>query len=268
MEARGYEMRLLTKSIDQLYMELGFYLLYEGELVEGRNGITKSIFGTTLKYDMANGFPILSMRRIYHKGIVGEFISFLQDAKSTQRFEKNGCNYWKLWADGSGNLNLDYPPREQLDYVVNLIKNEPTSRRIIIDLWNPENRGKLSLDPCHTQYQFSVRKGRLDMIWTQRSVDYAVGAPSDFVLAALYNITIANECNLAPGIITFNFGDTHLYKEHINTFATMLKYYELIEERQFVDYELTDSIYNFDGDSLTLINYTPLAASYKFELKA
>ena len=260
-------MKMLTKSIDQAYMELGFYLLYEGKTVKGRNGNTKSIFGTTLKYDMANGFPILSMRKVFYKGIVGEFISFLQDAKSTQHFEINGCNYWKLWADEDGSLRLDYPPREQLDYIINLIKTEPTSRRILIDLWNPENRGKLSLDPCHTQYQFSVRNGKLDMIWTQRSVDFAVGAPSDFILAALYNITIANECNLIPGIITFNFGDTHLYEEHIDTFATMLRQYELTDERQFVDYGLTDSIYNISQESLTLLEYEPLGF-YKFELKA
>jgi thymidylate synthase len=207
------------------------------------------------------------MRKIYYKGVIGEFISFLQDAKSTQHFEINGCNYWKLWADSDGSLRLDYPPRGQLEYVINLIKTEPTSRRILIDLWNPENRGKLSLDPCHTQYQFSVRNGKLDMIWTQRSVDFAVGAPSDFILAALYNITIANECDLIPGIITFNFGDTHIYEEHIDEFASMLRAYELYQCSSRVDYELTDSIYDVTTESLTLIDYEPCGV-YKFELKA
>jgi len=117
------------------------------------------------------------------------------------------------------------------------------------------------------QYQFSVRNGKLDMIWTQRSVDYAVGAPSDFILAALYNITIANECDLIPGIITFNFGDTHIYEEHIDEFASMLRAYELYQCSSRVDYELTDSIYNITQDSLTLIDYKPCGV-YKFELKA
>lgn len=252
------------KSIDELYAQLGFYLLYEGEWQQGRNGRTKSIFSTQLKYDMANGFPILSMRKIFYKGVVGEFISFLQDAKTVEAFEANGCNYWKLWADEAGNLQLDYPPRGQLDYVINLIRNEPTSRRILIDLWNPDNRGKLSLDPCHTQYQFSVRNGRLDMIWTQRSVDYAVGAPSDFILAALYNVTIANECNLVPGIITFNFGDTHLYEEHIDEFTTMLRNYELNPYNSYVNYELLGDTKGFN---LELFDYEPMG-SYKFELKA
>lgn len=256
-----------TKNIDELYAELGFYLLYEGEERKGRNGNTKSVFSTRLQYDMANGFPILSMRKIFYKGIVGEFISFLQDAKTVEEFRANGCNYWDLWADETGKLTLDYPPREQLNYVITLLKTEPESRRILIDLWNPDNRGNLSLDPCHTQYQFSVRAGRLDMIWTQRSVDYAVGAPSDFILAALYNVTIANEVGLAPGIITFNFGDTHLYEEHINDFATMLRNYELNPSDSYVNYSLTACTKTIDKDSLELIDYHP-TQTIKFELKA
>lgn len=260
-------MERLTKTIDEVYADLGFYLLGTGDFRKGRNGNTLSLFGTQLKYDMANGFPILSMRKIFWKGVLGEFISFLQDAETVEEFRANGCNYWDLWADETGHLALDYPPREQLEYVIGLLKSDPTSRRIIIDLWNPDNRGNLSLDPCHTQYQFSVRAGRLDMIWTQRSVDYAVGAPSDFILAALYNVTIANECDLVPGIITFNFGDTHLYEEHIDDFATMLRNYELNPSNSYVSYELTSTTKDITKDSLTLIDYEP-AGSYKFELKA
>jgi thymidylate synthase len=249
----------MLKSIDTLYTELGYTILEQGTLVEGRNGNTLSVFGTTLKYDMAAGFPILSMRKIYYRGVIGEFKSFLEDAKTVKEFEANGCNYWKLWADEDGSLRLDYPPREQLNYVIDLLKAEPTSRRAIISLWNPANRGKLSLDPCHTQYQFSIREGCLDMIWTQRSVDYAVGAPSDFILAALYVLTIAIALDVDPGIITFNFGDTHLYGEHIEEFVSMLSDYE---QSPFVNY-----FYNPQTYGLTLINYEPKEAR-KFVLKA
>lgn len=251
----------MLKSIDTLYADLGYILLSQGTFIEGRNGMTLSLFGTTLKYDMAAGFPILSMRKIYYKGIVGEFKSFLEDAKSIQEFEANGCNYWKLWADEDGSLRLDYPPREQLKYIIDLLKTEPTSRRAVISLWNPDNRGKLSLDPCHTQYQFSIRDGRLDMIWTQRSVDYAVGAPSDFILAALYVLTISTELGVAPGIITFNFGDTHLYVEHHVEFGSMLQTQGQRKEK-FVDYS-----YNPQTFTLNLINYEPEEAR-KFVLKA
>lgn len=254
----------MSDSIDIPYYLLGRQIISNGIWQEGRNGRTLSIFGTTMKYDLANGFPLLNMRKIFYKGVLGEFKSFLEDAKTLAEFEANGCGFWKLWADSDGNLKLDYPPREQLDYVINLIKTEPQSRRIIIDLWNPSNIGKLSLEPCHTQYQFSVREGRLHMVWTQRSVDFAIGAPSDFILAALYTITLANECNLLPGEITFNFGDTHLYEEHVSEFEDMLhKGFHICG----VQYKLTDNIKNFKLDSLEIIGYEPNPAR-KFLLKA
>lgn len=263
MGPREFEM-----SIDFAYANLGYKILAEGLIQSGRNGKTISLFGTQIKYDIGRGFPLLRMRKIFYKGVVGEFVSFLQDAKSLQEFESNGCNYWKLWANADGSLKLDYPPREQLDYVLNLLKTEPTSRRIIIDLWNPENRGKLSLDPCHTQYQFSVRSGFLDMIWTQRSVDYAVGAPSDFILAALYVITIANEVGLEPGVVTFNFGDTHVYEEHIADFKAMLDNTRGSSDRLTpVLYTLDSGIKSFKPDDLVITGYNPKSI-IKFLLKA
>ena len=253
-------------SIDQAYAELGERILNEGLLREGRNGNTLSLFGTQLRHDLADGFPLLNMRRIFYKGVVGEFKSFIEDAKTLAEFEANGCPFWKLWADKDGNLALDYPPRKQLDYVINLIKTEPASRRIIIDLWNPDNIGKLSLECCHTQYQFSVRDGRLNMIWTQRSVDYAIGAPSDFILAALYTITIANECGLAPGELIFNFGDTHLYEEHINAFRFMIHTVDdntlgglvsRCRRNKKISYSLDAGVKDFKLDSLDIQGYEP-----------
>lgn len=244
--------------IDAAYATIGRRIIKEGELKEGRNGYTLSIFGTQLKHDMMDGFPIISLRRIFTKGIVGEFKSFIEDATTLEEFEANGCKYWEKWADSDGSLRLDYPPRKQLDYVIALLLSEPNSRRMIIDLWNPENRGKLSLDPCHTQYQFYVRGGYyLDMIWTQRSVDYAIGMPSDLILAALYVIYIGQKVGLKPGIITYNLGDTHLYVEHETAFAAMLN---RPEPRESVGYY-------FNNWELTLLNYNPHEAVH-FELKA
>lgn len=254
----------MKESIDTAYHTLGMQILTSGIWQQGRNGRTLSIFGTQMKYDLANGFPLLNMRKIFYKGVVGEFKSFLEDAKTLAEFEANGCGFWRLWAESDGTLKLDYPPREQLQYVIDLIKNEPTSRRIIIDLWNSVNIGKLSLEPCHTQYQFSVREGKLDMVWTQRSVDFAIGAPSDFILAALYTITLANECGLLPGIVTFNFGDTHLYEEHVAEFKEMLNI-ELVLTP--ISYILTDSIKEFKLDSLDIVSYNP-NKTRKFLLKA
>ena len=241
-------------NIDDLYKDLLKDVLKNGELRETRNGHTLSLFGTSLTFDMEKiGLPVLSLRRIFTKGIVGEFRGFLADAKTVQEL---GCPYWKLWAKEDGSLNLDYPPREQLDAVIESIKNDPMSRRHIINLWDHTHLDDLSLPCCHFNYQFYVRNGKLDMIWTQRSVDVAVGLPSDFILAALYVKHIADATGLKPGRITMNFGDTHIYEEHIIDVTTMI-------ERSSARYYQN---WSYDGKYITMPNYEP-KSPIKFLLK-
>ena len=243
--------------IDDAYKDLIQEVLDSGELRNTRNGVTISLFGTSLSFDMEKiGLPLVSLRRIYTKGIAGEFKGFLQDAKTVEEFEALGCPYWKLWANEDGSLNLDYPPREQLDAVIDSIKNDPMSRRHIINLWDHTHLDDLSLPCCHFNYQFYVRDNRLDMIWTQRSVDVAVGLPSDFVLAALYVKHIGDATGLLPGRITMNFGDTHIYHEHIEDITEMVK---LPSEDNLITWD-------WDGDSLTYNDYNP-KPPIKFLLK-
>ena len=245
------------KYIDDLYKELIQNVLDNGELREGRNGNTISVFGTNLSFDMEKiGLPLVSLRRIFTKGVVGEFRGFLADAKSVAEYEALGCPYWELWGDKDGLLNLDYPPREQLDDVIESIKNDPMSRRHIINLWDHTHLDELSLPCCHFNYQFYVRNGHLDMIWTQRSVDIAIGLPSDFILAALYVKHIADATGLDVGRITMNFGDTHIYEEHIKEITEMITKPSVTE---FLDW-------NFDGEKLYCIGYEP-KESIKFLLK-
>ena len=244
-------------NIDDLYKDLLKDVLKNGELRETRNGHTLSLFGTSLTFDMEKiGLPVLSLRRIFTKGIVGEFRGFLADAKTVQEFEELGCPYWKLWAKEDGSLNLDYPPREQLDAVIESIKNDPMGRRHIINLWDHTHLDDLSLPCCHFNYQFYVRNGKLDMIWTQRSVDVAVGLPSDFILAALYVKHISASTGLNLGRITMNFGDTHIYEEHITDVTRMI-------ERSSVKYFQN---WSYDGKHISMPNYEPKSA-IKFLLK-
>ena len=252
-------------NINELYKDLGLKILYNGEDRRTRNGITRSIFGESIKYDMEkNGFPLLSTRKINYKAAFAEFEAFIKDAKTVEEFEELGCSYWALWADEKGSLKLDYPPRTQLDYVINLLKTDKYSRRILIDLWNPEHIGKLSLEPCHTQYQFYVNKtDKLHMIWNQRSVDYAIGAPYDFVLAGCYMLSLCKECNLWPGTITFNFGDIHLYEEHIEKFKDMMHRPTAATK---VDAFSWEGPYDFNIDSISIHNYNP-QKHISFELK-
>lgn len=239
----------MIMSIDQVYKNFAMNVLENGEKRETRNGETRALFGTTLSFDMAvTGLPLISLRKMYLRGIVGEFRGFLQDAKSVQEFEALGCPYWQLWAEPDGSLNLDYPPREQLSAVIKSIMEDPTGRRHIINLWDHTHLDELSLPCCHFNYQFYVRKGRyLDMVWTQRSVDIAVGLPSDFILAALYLDYIGFETGLKPGRITMNFGDSHIYEEHIDQMHEML---ERVSSHSFIDWYWEEGV-------LKVKNYAP-----------
>ena len=244
-------------NLDTAYIQLIQNVLDNGELRETRNGTTLGIFGASLTYDIGEyGLPLISLRKIFTKGVVGEFRGFLQDVKTVAEFQALGCPYWDLWGNEDGTLNLDYPPREQLDAVIESIKKDPMGRRHIINLWDHTHLDDLSLPCCHFNYQFYVRKGLLDIIWTQRSVDVAIGMPSDFVLAALYVKHIADATGLYPGRMTMNFGDTHIYEEHLEDIKEMIK-------RPVA----TEPIYwHWDGESLEVDNYHPQPA-IKFLLK-
>ena len=242
--------------ITEQYLSLVSYILDKGEKRETRNAPTASIFGATMRFNLIDdGFPILTCRKIFHEGIQGEFKAFIEDVSTIKRFKHFGCNYWDKWADEEGNLTLDYPPREQLNTVIELIKNDPTSRRIMINLWDHKRLDKLSLPCCHFNYQFYVRdKEYLDMIWTQRSVDVAVGLPADLILAALYTITIANECRLQPGDITMNFGDTHIYLDHVFDLLRMKQEYSVSKGRK-INWKLDSGVLDFLPGDLQLLNY-------------
>ena len=235
--------------IDEVYRDLVEEVLAKGIKRETRNGTTLSLFGTSMKFDIEEiGLPLLSWRKIFTKGVVGEFLGFLQDAKTVEEFEALGCPYWKLWADDEGKLELDYPPREQWDNVIQSIKNDPMSRRHIINVWDHKRLDELSLPCCHFNYQFYVRAGKLDLIWTQRSLDIAVGLPSDLILACLYLEEIGQKTGLKPGRVTMNFGDSHIYEEHIDDLTNMIYSNEACLER--LDYV-------WDGTELSYEGYEP-----------
>ncbi len=237
------------KYIDELYEELVNEIMTEGTVRETRNGETRSVFGTSIKFDVANGgLPLLSYRKIFTKGIVGEFKGFLQDAKTVEEFRALGCPYWDLWAGKNGELELDYPPREQWDALIEGIKKDPGSRRHMINVWNHERLDELSLPCCHFNYQFYVRDGFIDMIWTQRSLDVAIGLPSDLILATLYLTEIANRTDLKPGTIRMNFGDAHVYKEHWIPMTQMLMHRHPYKGK---------IEYTWNGEDLTYMNYMP-----------
>lgn len=206
------------------YKDLVTKILDNGEVREGRNGNTIAIFGETLKVRLDNiDIPLLLGRRIYHKGVCGEFSAFMHNAKSVKEFEAYGCNYWKLWADAEGRLELDYSEQlfnfngvNQLENIKKSLKEDHYSRRHIINLWRPDRFDKISLHCCHYSYQFYVdNDNKLNMIWNQRSVDTMVGLPSDILLGWLWVTLLSKELGYAPGTLTMMLGDCHIYEEHI-----------------------------------------------------
>jgi thymidylate synthase len=199
-------------------------VLVHGDCKTGRNGNTISVFGRQLViHNLRKDFPLLFGRKLFPQGVLGEFAAFLRGPRLLKDFEKFGCNYWKKWADPDGNIRVDYGNAwinyngvNQLQNTIDAIITDPHSRRHIIDAWRPDMLNNLSLPCCHFLYQWSVNTHReLDMIWYQRSVDLMIGLPSDVILAAIFNILMAQATGYKPGKLVFMLADTHIYEEHI-----------------------------------------------------
>jgi thymidylate synthase len=216
---------------------------------------------------------------MFYKGIFGELAAMLRGPTCVVDFEKWGCNYWKDWADEDGSLRvdygnawLDYNGVNQLETLINTLKNNPMDRRMLITSWRPDKLDSLSLPCCHHTYQWYVRKGEyLDMKWEQRSADTMIGIPSDIVLAAVWNIMIANEVGLKPGRINMTFGDTHIYEEHWENAQVyidrVLSGNNPLHPLYMVHCMKGVKTTEFQPDFVKLCGYTPMEA-IKFELKA
>lgn len=260
---------------EQEYMDLVELILNTGEYVKGRNGGVRKTFGHTLEIDMSytNTFPLLNTRHIYHKGILGELAAMFRGPKHLRDFEKWGCNYWKKWAKPDGSINVDYGnawfDHNQFNRLIDNLKHNPHDRRMIINGWRPENLDNLDLPCCHFLYQWFVREETyLDMIWYQRSVDTMIGLPSDIVLAATWNILLANMVGLKPGKITMMLGDTHIYEEHFEGAYKFLKAFQY--NRGYPTYDLIAppgmDIRMFEPSMLQIENYNPILKQ-TYELK-
>ena len=213
------------------YKALVRSVLTDGIKQSGRNGLQKVMpfysFGLDFSCPDAQTH-MLKLRRMYYKGVQGEFLTLIDPAPLTNvsQFEVNGCNYWRPWAEADGSINIDYANQmhPQLENLILNIQTDPHSRRHMIDLWVPENvqSKSLSLECCWHNLTFSVIQGVLYMKWTQRSVDVMVGLPSDIYLAYLFMQHIAEHCNLVVGACMFSLSNVHIYEEHIQNAIAIL----------------------------------------------
>ena len=209
------------------YLELLREALEKGVVKQDRTGTgTRSLFGRQIRFDLSQGFPLVTTKRLHLKSIVHELIWFLNGDTNIAYLKQNGVSIWDEWADAAGGLGPVYGkqwrawegsegrPIDQIAWLVAEIKRNPDSRRLIVSAWNVADIGRMKLPPCHCLFQFYVAEGRLSCQLYQRSADLFLGVPFNIASYALLTHLVARECGLEAGEFVHTFGDAHLYRNH------------------------------------------------------
>jgi thymidylate synthase len=210
------------------YHDLLRLVLEKGSRKEDRTGTgTLSYFGAQARFDLAEGFPLVTTKKVHLRSIIHELLWFLKGDTNTKYLKENGVSIWDEWADAEGNLGPVYGAQwmswkaadgrviNQVDDVIAQIKRNPDSRRLIVTAWNPGEIDKMALAPCHAFFQFYVRDGRLSCQLYQRSADLFLGVPFNIASYALLTLMVAQVCGLKPGDFVHTFGDLHIYSNHM-----------------------------------------------------
>lgn len=248
------------------YLDLLQHILDHGNRREDRTGTgTISVFGYQLKCDLEQGFPLLTTKKLHLKSIIYELLWFLQGDTNVKYLQENGVRIWNEWADENGDLGPVYGKQwmrwerkdgstiNQIERAIDLIKNKPYSRRIVVNAWNVGELEEMALTPCHALFQFYVSEGRLSCQLYQRSADVFLGVPFNIASYALFTMMIAQVCNLKPGVFVHTFGDVHLYLDHVEQAKlqltrspkslpkmTLNPNVQRIEDFKYEDFVLTD----------------------------
>lgn len=211
----------------QAYLDLLRHILENGTDKSDRTGTgTRSVFGHQLRFDLSEGFPLLTTKKLHVKSIIHELLWFLQGSTNIGYLKDHGVRIWDEWADANGDLGPVYGKQwrswegadgqtiDQISDVVDQIRRNPDSRRLIVSAWNVAELSKMALMPCHALFQFYVANGRLSCQLYQRSADVFLGVPFNIASYALLTLMIAQVCDLQPGDFVHTFGDVHLYNNH------------------------------------------------------
>lgn len=215
------------------YLDLIAHVLEHGEERSDRTKTgTLSVFGTQTKYDLREGFPLLTTKKVLFSAVARELLWFLRGSTNIHDDLAQHTPIWNAWADEKGELGPIYGYQwrnwggqgiDQIKRAIDLIKRDPSSRRILVSAWNVSDLDKMALPPCHLLFQFYVSRGRLDCQLYQRSADLALGVPFNIASYSLLMIMMAQECDLTPGIFTHTLGDAHIYVNHIEGLREQLK---------------------------------------------
>ena len=251
------------------YHELMRHVLAHGAKKEDRTGTgTVSVFGYQMRYNLAEGFPLVTTKKCHTKSIIHELLWFLKGDTNIKYLKDNGVRIWDEWADEDGNLGPVYGYQwrnwptpdgkhiDQITQVIDMIKKNPDSRRLIVSAWNVADINQMKLPPCHAFFQFYVADGKLSCQLYQRSADIFLGVPFNIASYALLMMMVAQVCNLQLGDFIHTLGDAHLYSNHIEQANLQLSRELRPLPTMKINPNVT-SIFDFTIDDFTLENYNP-----------
>ena len=251
------------------YLDLMKHVLEHGASKNDRTGTgTLSVFGAQLRFDLNAGFPLLTTKKVHLKSIVHELLWFLKGETSVKYLQDNGVTIWNEWADARGNLGPVYGYQwrswpaadgrhiDQVSQVLEQIRKNPDSRRMIVSAWNVADLDKMALMPCHAFFQFYVAGGRLSCQLYQRSADIFLGVPFNIASYALLTMMIAQVCGLGLGDFVHTFGDTHLYLNHLDQAREQLSRQPRLLPVMRLDPAVQD-LFGFKYEDFTLEGYDP-----------
>ena len=253
----------------QQYLELMRRVRDQGVRKTDRTGTgTLSVFGHQMRFDLADGFPLVTTKKLHLKSIIHELIWFLAGETSTAYLKAHGVTIWDEWADENGNLGPVYGKQwrswatpdgrsiDQITEVIETLKTNPDSRRMIVSAWNPVDIPDMALAPCHCLFQFYVAGGRLSCQLYQRSADVFIGVPFNIASYALLTMMMAQVTGLKPGEFVHTFGDAHLYLNHLDQADEQLRRKPRTLPRMEINPAVT-SIFKFKYDDFKLVGYDP-----------
>lgn len=251
------------------YHQLMRTVLERGTYKEDRTGTgTQSVFGYQMRFNLQEGFPLVTTKKLHLRSIIHELLWFLKGETNIQYLKDNGVSIWDEWADETGELGPVYgyqwrswPARDggtidQISNLIAMIKKNPDSRRLMVTAWNPADVDRMALPPCHSLFQFYVADGKLSCQLYQRSADIFLGVPFNIASYALLTLMVAQVCDLKPGDFVHTFGDAHLYSNHLEQAELQLSRECRPLPTMKLNPEVKD-IFGFTFDDFTLENYDP-----------
>ncbi|MDD5152605.1 MAG: thymidylate synthase [Candidatus Pacebacteria bacterium] len=251
------------------YQDLLKHILKNGVKKKDRTGVgTLSVFGYNMRFDLSKGFPLLTTKKVPFRLIVHELLWFLKGDTNIKYLVDNDVHIWDEWADKDGNLGPVYGHQwrkwqgadgkihDQISSLIEQIKNNPSSRRLIISAWNVADLPKMALAPCHCLFQFYVAKGKLSCQLYQRSCDTFLGVPFNIASYSLLTMMIAKVCGLRPGEFVWDGGDVHLYLNHIKQAKLLLSRRPRPLPRVVINPKIKD-IFKFKFEDFKLVGYNP-----------